>query len=113
MKNRMAAFLLGLTIAFLLAGCYITDASSTAQSETPIEPSAASEQTVPFGMELVGGSLEERFSYYRDTVTDTIFVFCRSSTANSQGCGFTVMLDPESGKPLTYTRYMELANAQQ
>ena len=51
-----------------------------------------------------------RVSYYRDKVTDVLYmdVFCRSATGYAGAGGLTVMLDPDTGKPLTYTRYMEM-----
>ena len=50
--------------------------------------------------------------YYRDKVTDILYmrVYYISGYAGSGAGagGLTVMLDPDSGKPLTYTRYMEM-----
>ena len=54
-----------------------------------------------------------RITYYRDKVTDVLYVkvFSLSHTGYAGAGGLTVMLDPDSGKPLTYARYMELYSA--
>lgn len=53
--------------------------------------------------------------YYRDKVTDILYmrVYYISGYAGSGAGsgGLTVMLDPDSGKPLTYTRYMKMYSA--
>lgn len=53
--------------------------------------------------------------YYRDKVTDILYmrVYYISGYAGSGAGagGLTVMLEPGSGKPLTYTRYMEMYSA--
>lgn len=57
-----------------------------------------------FEMEQVGYSSTSSFSHYRDVVTDVLYV------SNTNSGGLAVMLDPETGLPLTYTRYMEIYN---
>ena len=37
-----------------------------------------------------------------------IKAFCTSATGYAGAGGLSVMLDPDTGKPLTYTRYMEM-----
>lgn len=53
--------------------------------------------------------------YYRDKVTDILYmrVYYISGYAGSGvgAGGLTVMLEPDSGKPLTYARYMEMYSA--
>lgn len=53
--------------------------------------------------------------YYRDKVTDILYMrfYYISGYAGSgaEAEGLTVMLEPDSGKPLTYTRYMEMYSA--
>lgn len=53
--------------------------------------------------------------YYRDKVTDILYMrfYYISGYAGSgaEAGGLTVMLEPDSGKPLTYTRYMEMYSA--
>ncbi|MBQ8245808.1 MAG: hypothetical protein IJZ42_01630 [Lachnospiraceae bacterium] len=99
-------------IVSVLSSCNIEQFEvSDPLADTPAEV-PADNTCIPFEMELVGRSSEGRFFYYRDTVTDMMFLFCRSSTANSQGGGLTLMLDPETGLPLTYDRYMEIYGEQ-
>ncbi len=44
--------------------------------------------------------------YWRDTITDVMYLF----TEIYKGGGMTVMLDPSSGKPLTYENFKKLYN---
>lgn len=54
-----------------------------------------------------------RITYYRDIVTDVLYikVYCTSAAGYAGAGGLSVMLDPDTGKPLTYTRYMEMYSA--
>lgn len=62
----------------------------------------ATDNTDKYAMELV-----ERFTngfyIFREPVTDVLYM--RYSLDNAGG--ITVMLDPETGLPLTYTKYLE------
>lgn len=53
--------------------------------------------------------------YYRDKATDILYmrVYYISGYAGSEAGagGLTVMLELDSGKPLTYTRHMEMYSA--
>ena len=51
-------------------------------------------------LEIVANS--PGYIYYRDTVTDVMYMAIENND------GLTVMLEPDTGKPLTYTRYLEL-----
>ena len=72
-------------------------------------------KTKELGLELVADN-GDGFTYYRDRVTDGLFV-CRKETEYASGYGvglsITPVPDPETGKQITYTRYLELYNAQQ
>lgn len=57
-----------------------------------------------FYMERVG--YDSGFEFYRDPVTDVLYL-CRSGYNET---GLTTMQDPETGLPLTYSRYMEIYN---
>lgn len=113
----MKKLLLILTVAAIIFALYGCTGSDPIVSETPPESSAESKtdsQPEPFEMKKVGYSSDNRFEYYVDVVTDVLYVW-NSDTGTSIygygiGGGLTVMLDPESGLPLTYTRYMELYN---
>lgn len=51
------------------------------------------------------------FAYYRDVVTDVMYMNSYHIGSSVSAGGLTVMLDPDSGKPLTYARYMDLYSA--
>lgn len=53
-------------------------------------------------LEVIGES--EFYDYLRETVTDVLYLKYKGGYAG----GLTVMLDPETGLPLTYERYMEI-----
>ena len=75
----------------------------TACKPSTTEPSAEEQAEAAADMvriKLAGND----FTYYRDTITDVMYL--RYHTINAGG--LTVMLDPETGLPLTYTRFVEL-----
>lgn len=69
-------------------------------------------KTKELGLELVADN-GDGFTYYRDRVTDGLFV-CRTETNSGRGVGLSItpVPDPETGKQITYTKYLELYNAQ-
>lgn len=50
------------------------------------------------------------FYYYRDTITDVMYVLFREKDGYAGMGGLTVMLDPENGLPLTFARWQEIYN---
>jgi len=109
MNKRLTCILLMLVVAFsFITGCGLSASASYTNS--------ASEDATAFvgGMEYIGysegtmpGTMDiDKFLYYRDVVTDVMYVLYKEYRKG----GMTAMLDPETGLPLTYTRYMELAN---
>ena len=60
-------------------------------------------------MELIGEcrTIEGKYEFYRESITDVIYVQYRGKVMNAGMGGLTVMLDPGTGLPLTYARYME------
>lgn len=64
------------------------------------------------GMEVVGiceghyssDKKQDTFTYYREVTTDVMYICYEEYRKGS----LTVMIDPETGLPLTYSRYMEL-----
>lgn len=84
---------------------YDTDYKETQEQK---ESKAATDE--PFEMELVGRSSDGSFDYYRDIVTDVLYVRYREKIMDAGMGGLTMMSDPETGLPLTYTRYMEIYN---
>lgn len=58
----------------------------------------------PFDMENVGSSNDGKFVFFRDPISDVLYIWRKSGYSG----GLTVMLDPESGLPLTYSRYISI-----
>lgn len=96
-----------------LAGCAGSPSAPT--QSTPVESENTSSNIQPFEMELIGevsgrtnATLDtDKFYYYRDVKTDVIYI-CFEEYRKG---GLTAMLDPDTGLPLTYTRYMEFYNS--
>lgn len=56
-------------------------------------------------LKFVASDKENYFTYYLDEVTRVMYLLSHCSEKS----GLTVMLDPETGLPLTLERYKELA----
>ena len=82
-----------------------TDTTSSSSSS-----SVSSKNTeAAWGFEELGkmsprGSTDDSVIYYRDIKTDVMYIF----VSGYRKGGPTAMLDPETGLPLTYSRYKEL-----
>lgn len=74
--------------------------SPTSQTETPAEKFSDS----LFHMERVG--CDANFEFYRDPVTDVLYI----RLSGYGETGLITMQDPETGLPLTYSRYLDLHN---
>lgn len=114
--RTIPAAAISLALILTLSACAAQD--STGPGNGPaVSPGPAQTETA-----LDDGSLLEtvfsqsdpadrgRITYYRDKVTDVLYikVFCTSAAGYAGAGGLSVMLDPDTGKPLTYTRYMEM-----
>ena len=106
MKKLLAVSTTILLIASLLCSC----ASNTAITFPIDVPGVAPTPSLidEFEMEKVGESSDGNFSYWRDMATDVLYIRFRDSSGYAGHGGLTIMLDPSTGLPLTYTRYMEL-----
>ena len=61
-----------------------------------------------FKFEKIGVLGYDHFSVFREVTTDCLFVRSREgSIAGKYTGGLTQMLDPSTGKPLTYTNWKE------
>lgn len=112
MKRNLSMF------AILLASILFMTSCDTLEDEISYIPSQPEPDTqvsveeelseLPFELEAVGRAEElgVELVYFRDTTTDVLYLY---SSSYRKG-GLTVMLEPETGLPLTYTRYMELYN---
>ena len=85
----------------------ISDITIESKSDSESDSKTDSEETAVedvFEVEYVGVSSQYNFHFYRETTTDLIFV--RTGQA-----GLTVLPDPETGLPLTYTEYLKMGEA--
>lgn len=61
------------------------------------------EQNNAVDFEIIGSA--GSYVIARDCISDVLYLWAKAGYAG----GLTVMLDPDTGFPLTYTRYLELA----
>lgn len=105
MKNKfkiVAFFLAIICVATIAYGCGKSDTKTESTDFIPtMTASAAEVSDVNFGFEEV--YYTQGFTIYRETSTDALFVRHYSSHAG----GLCQMLDPETGKPLTYSVWLE------
>lgn len=109
---------IALTLLLTLAACgsqtesnhaddlFATSSNSTYQDETDLQNECL--------MELVSQqstTSSSRIAYYRDVVADVMYMISYHIGSSVSTGGLTVMLDSDSGKPLTYARYMDLYSA--
>ena len=88
-------------IAILLVMVAVLSTFTACDSSTA-EPSAEEQVEAAVSMQRIAHS--DDFTYYRDAITDVMYL----CYYNYNGGGLTVMLDPETGLPLTYVRFVEL-----
>lgn len=117
MKNKLFVCMLGLIlVAGIFVGCGTTVSAQGSEAE----------QTYPenMGFELVYESYrtplwdEPYYAYYKDRVTNVMYVWvCTGDRGGMNNIrmagGFSVMLDPNTGGPLTYEAWLELTNGGQ
>lgn len=101
MKKIMIFIALAILMLSLVA-CSNTPSNDKSNATTESSVSRRNEQ---FTMESIGDS--GVYIYIRDVVTDVMYLKYKGGYAG----GLTVMLDPETGLPLTYTRYIEIYEA--
>ena len=107
MKNKfkIVAFILVIVcVASIAYGCGINNTESGVVNSTPITTITASAvETFDFNFEAISFDRGSLIVVYRETTTDTIWVERYSST----GIGIVQFNDPETGKPLTYSVWLE------
>ena len=114
MKKILIFILLVLVTCFALCACTSAAVPAvvdpTTESSTKASTSKSEDARVPFQMEKLHRykiNYDDAIDYYRDTTTDIMYV-CFTGYRKA---GLTEMHDPETGLPLTYTRYMEIYNS--
>ena len=101
MKRYFSLFLI---VVLCFSGCSLPDHSTP--SSTDVASTSTDTDFVFYDLEKVCiNDPMTSFSVFRDVVTDVLYLW---RGAGYKG-GLTVMLDPQSGLPLTYTRYLELS----
>lgn len=117
--RTIPAAAISLTLILTLSACAAQDSTGTGNGPAVSSGLAQTETTLDDGslLEAVFSQSDPadrgRITYYRDKVTDVLYIkaFCTSATGYAGAGGLSVMLDPDTGKPLTYTRYMEMYSA--
>lgn len=102
LKIKIISFSLALLLILtLVSGCGMTTSAT-----------AVSDEEITVGMEYLGYSKGDhgKFYYYREALTDVAYVLYREKSGYAGMGGLTVMLDPETGLPLTNARWQEFYN---
>lgn len=124
--KRITTRIISLSLMFLiltnLCGCATSNDSyhdalydRVADAVGVTDPTATND-TVSAGMEYLGSSksgTNGKFYYYRDIITDVVYVLYREKNGYAGMGGLTVMMDPENGLPLTFARWQELYSAKE
>lgn len=107
MKNKFLLSILAIFLALAMCACSIAPDSTPAE---PTDPAIPQEEKFFVGMEYLGmfDSSYCNFFYYRDTVTDVVYLWGRDKAGYAGMGGLTVMMDPETGLPLTFDRWEEM-----
>lgn len=114
--RTIPAAAISLALILTLSACAAQDSTGTGNGPAVSSGPTQAETTLDDGslLEAVFSQSDPdnrgRITYYRDKVTDVLYIkaFCTSATGYAGAGGLSVMLDPDTGKPLTYTRYMEM-----
>lgn len=96
-------FIIFLCVIFVLfTGCSFDSVAKFAATGE-ITTESADTSLFSFETELVGTD-SNGCRYYRDITTDVLYLWRKAANAG----GFTIMLDPDTGLPLTYSRCKEI-----
>lgn len=93
-----------IALMFVAYGC----GKSNLEPETPVTSAIAAESQQNFNFVAVYNDNE--ITVLRETTTDSLFVKYKSHGYNALAGGLTQMMDPETGKPLTYTQWVNNYN---
>lgn len=88
MKKFLAA-VLAVLICLILAACFAVPAEAN--------------NTAEYTMELITRFADRDIDILREPVTDVLYLVYDEMNSG----GITAMLDPETGLPMTYTKYLE------
>lgn len=105
-KQRLFLFSLLVVVVILFAAFQATGQENTAKSWS------LAEDTFEYlgDTDITNGTIDGYLNVYRETTTNVMYVAQLRGYNGGRGGGLTVMLDPDyDGRPLTWTRYQELA----
>lgn len=96
-----------LVIVFVICMTLLCSCGSSGDTERTSSESTTQVSSVPFELEELYDDSEVGVgqTYFRDSVTDVMYIWRWSGSRGA----LAEMSDPETGKPLTYARYKELA----
>ena len=102
--KRPLVLCIALAIFILLPGCnpWVSSANDRSTYPQAEETEGTAVDDAYFVLEPVG--ISGPFKYYRDTITDVLYITYSSG-------GLTVMMDPETGLPMTYSQYLAKADS--
>lgn len=107
-----------LILVLILAACGSKTESNHADSSFAISSNGTYQDETDFQNECLielisrqSPTSNGRIAYYRDVVTDVMYMNFHHIGSSVSAGGLTVMLDPDSGKPFTYARCMDLYSA--
>ena len=106
MKNKfkiVAFFLAIICVGTIAYGCGKSDSNTEITDSTPITMITASATQASFIFEKVYSDGINGLVIYQEKTTDTLFLELDGYNSG----GIAQMLDPETGKPLTYSVWLE------
>ncbi len=98
---------IGSLLGLLLAISIVLDVVQTNKEKEILANSVGGMETITIYEGYSNNkSKKDTFTYYREITTDVMYICYEEYRKGS----LTVMLDSETGLPLTYSRYLELIN---
>ncbi|MEE1503871.1 MAG: hypothetical protein UGF89_06480 [Acutalibacteraceae bacterium] len=110
MKNGFAktftVVLVALVVAFMAITCFAGCGNDTVKGSGEVyQASETTTEENRVGMERVG--IAGGFTYYRDASTDVMYLWKQEWDTGGAGyAGLTIMMNPETGLPLTYADWV-------
>lgn len=104
------AFIIAIITSFTV-GCHASE-TNTADISSPTTITAKAAESTFSLQKIEEQNLNEYTkrdlyaTFYREKTTDVMYVVYSTSNINS-GCSITVMLDPQTGGPLTYDNWVK------
>lgn len=112
---KKALVIITLVILLLTTMSCVSLGTSSSAADSPNTKVETPEISEPFEMELIKKQKIDSdiaFYFYKETITDVVYVRCLQKAGYAGAGGLTVLSDPETGLPLTYARYIEIYNNQ-